>query len=231
MRSDGHFVSALDWRANRLVDSLARLAAKRLAVPDLASRMFEQAMHAAEYYAAFLGTVTHAANNHRVPEIKPNGTQVFKHYRDSAPGKRPPKSPVATDMDACMSAGLRTAESIVQGTKRGIREVPTPNDPPPMRPHPYLSGQPPIFVRFPAAITNSKLKLASKNQHVQNCGVFSAGIYVCVACVCAHVVIKCNKAKHAPRAWDVMLKPKVAWLYTLMQRGIRREVCRGKRKL
>ena len=86
----------------------------------------------------------------------------------SAPGRRPPKPPALIDINARMSDGLLIAESIVQGTRRGIGEEQTPNDPPPMRPHPYMSGGPPIFVRSPAAKSNSKLRLASKNQHAQN---------------------------------------------------------------
>jgi hypothetical protein len=72
-RSDGLSVSAIDWRANRLADCLARLAASRYAVPNLAHDLFKGAQKAAEYCAALLGTVTFAANNHRVEVIKPNG--------------------------------------------------------------------------------------------------------------------------------------------------------------
>ena len=93
--SDGNFVTAIDWRANRLVDYFAKLAARVHCVPDLASTLFKQAMHAAEYCAAFLGTVTHKANHHKVLLTKPNGLQAHTFCRDSAPGKRPSKVSVA----------------------------------------------------------------------------------------------------------------------------------------
>ena len=98
-RSDGLSVSAIDWRANRLADSLARLAASRYGVPDLAYDLFRGAQQAAEYCAALLGTVTFAANNHRVEVIKPSGDLGFATRRDSAAGKRPAKfsAPVAKE--------------------------------------------------------------------------------------------------------------------------------------
>jgi hypothetical protein len=69
LRSDGKYVTAIDWRANRLVDRLAKLAAAQHGVPDIAMRIFGQAHKAAEYCAAFLGTVTHRANHHSIEVV------------------------------------------------------------------------------------------------------------------------------------------------------------------
>ncbi len=63
LKSNGHPVSAIDWRANRLVDFLARLAACTDQVPHAASKLYKQAHQAAEYFAASLGAVAFAANH------------------------------------------------------------------------------------------------------------------------------------------------------------------------
>jgi hypothetical protein len=52
-------------------------------------RIFGQAHKAAEYCAAFLGTVTHRANHHSIEVVRSDGTIGHKIARDSAPGDRP----------------------------------------------------------------------------------------------------------------------------------------------
>ena len=84
-------------------------------------------MHAAAYCAAFLGTVTHKANHHKVLLTKPNGFQGYTYCRDSAPGKRPSKASVAADQQTRMTEALLSAEEFVKGTKRGNGEVISPN--------------------------------------------------------------------------------------------------------
>jgi hypothetical protein len=83
VKSDGEFVSAIDWRANRLADHLARLAANLVTVPKMASDMLDEFTKAAEYCAASLGVVTHAANNHIVPIMRDDGKVVNRKVRDN----------------------------------------------------------------------------------------------------------------------------------------------------
>jgi hypothetical protein len=91
MKSNGKFITALDWRANRLVDKLAKLGAQQHCVPDLAIDTFNAASAAAEYCAALVGTVTFKANHHSIEVTRKNGSQGMSIVRDSLPGKRPPK--------------------------------------------------------------------------------------------------------------------------------------------
>ena len=81
--SNGEFVGALDWRANRLVDHLARIAAELVTVPDLAGIIRDQFSKAVEYCAASLGVVTHAANNHIIPVTREDGVVVNRKVRDN----------------------------------------------------------------------------------------------------------------------------------------------------
>jgi hypothetical protein len=88
-KSNGKFITALDWRANRLVDKLAKLGAQQHCVPDLAVDKYNAAMAAAEYFAALVGTVTFKANHHLVQVTRRSGSQGFSTVRDSLPGPRP----------------------------------------------------------------------------------------------------------------------------------------------
>ena len=168
IRSDGRFVSAIDWRANRLVDYLARLAAMQHASPDLASYIYKQALQAAEYCAAYLGTVTHKANNHSMPVLKPNGSVVFSCHRDSAPGKRPSIVPDESAKRMKPSETISAAESFLRGTKRGIGEVSDPT-PLPLQPSPVCTRYAvPSSVRTRTALCNRKHKQA-ENAHRAQC--------------------------------------------------------------
>ena len=81
--SNLEYVCAIDWRANRLVDFLARLAANLVTVPACAIELLKQFMKATEYCAASSGTITHAANNHTVPTMREDGTVVNRKVRDN----------------------------------------------------------------------------------------------------------------------------------------------------
>jgi len=172
IRSDGHFVTALDWRANRLVDCLARIAASQDGVPDLAGIVFKQAMLAAEYCAAFLGTVTHKANHHKVVETRPDGTESFAQRRDSAPGKKPFKAQDSVDLRKCISEASLSAQELARGTKRDIGEVGSSNDPPPTRLHPCLHMERSAAVLSPASISDSMRRSAEKDHTVQSESAF-----------------------------------------------------------
>ena len=135
LRSDGKVVTALNWRANRLVDFLARLAANEHAAPRLATSIYRQAARAAEYAAAFLGTVTYRSNHHDVEITRPNGTMGYSSCRDSAPGKRPAKASNDEDKRLRLSDATIAGETLLRGTKRGIDEVENPSTPP-LQPQP-----------------------------------------------------------------------------------------------
>ena len=85
VKSDGSTVTALDWRANRLVDRLAKLGAQGQCVPDAAVKLVLSAACAAEYYAATVGTVNYCANNHIVSEAREGGSLRQITLRDSLP--------------------------------------------------------------------------------------------------------------------------------------------------
>jgi hypothetical protein len=160
-RSDGLRVSAIDWRANRLADCLARLAASIYAVPDLAHDLFKGAQQAAEYCAALLGTVTFAANNHRVEVTKPNGVLGFATRRDSAPGKRPAKFlvPGPDTKKAHLTENLDGPSAGGKGVKRGIQLVADPSQPP---------LPPCLRVRSHTVVCASKHRAAERAQGAQS---------------------------------------------------------------
>ena len=63
VKSDGAFVSPIDWRANRLADAIAKNAALKRSAPPRLRQLMQDAIAAAEYCCARLGSATHAANN------------------------------------------------------------------------------------------------------------------------------------------------------------------------
>ena len=81
--SNGLRLSNVDWRANRLVDKLAKMAAGAHCEPEhlveLAAGLDAATLHA----AALLGTVTHCANNHRITEMGDGGALTTRVVRDS----------------------------------------------------------------------------------------------------------------------------------------------------
>ena len=106
IKSNGKCVTAIDWRANRLVDILAKTAARVHAVPDLAVDVFDQVHCAAEFYAAQVGVVTHAANNLRVQVTRKNGAIGFTTLRDTLTPSRPKRKFVRL---ACIDKPLVTS--------------------------------------------------------------------------------------------------------------------------
>ena len=83
--SDGKLLTAVDWRANRLVDALAKQAATTRRAPAAVVRLLKSARAAIRHSAALLGEVTHAANNHRTVVTLADGSQVAKLVRDAQP--------------------------------------------------------------------------------------------------------------------------------------------------
>ena len=83
-KSDGSTVTFVEWRANRLVDVLAKLAAAFDRVPPAALKQVRDASTAVEHSLAKLGAVTYARNHHKVAFVKPDGSQGWRTHRDSA---------------------------------------------------------------------------------------------------------------------------------------------------
>ena len=82
-RSDGKRLTVLDWRANRLVDGLAKQEARERLMPSAVEKLLESGVAAVRHAAVQLGRVTHAANNHPSHEVGPDGQQVTKLLRDA----------------------------------------------------------------------------------------------------------------------------------------------------
>jgi len=83
--SDGSPITRGHWRANRLVDALARCAAEGVRVPAQARRLLKTAEQATRHEAAVLGLATHAASNHRISAVRPDGSYFWATRRDAYP--------------------------------------------------------------------------------------------------------------------------------------------------
>ncbi len=93
--SDGSRLTAVDWRANRLVDKLAKIAAGAHAEPESVVDLVDSLDAAAAHAAALLGLVTHAANNHKVTEVDELGNLVTRTKRDSTAKPKQRRTAVA----------------------------------------------------------------------------------------------------------------------------------------
>ena len=81
--SNGERLSALDWRANRLVDALAKQAAAQRQAPKAITRLLVSARVAVRHAASLLGQVTHAANNCKMEVVLPDGSSAQRVCRDA----------------------------------------------------------------------------------------------------------------------------------------------------
>lgn len=130
--SDGQPITATMWRANRLVDSLAKFAAGKNRLPEWAFKMLGAAAQLVKHSAAQLGVATHRANHHKVTQMVDGGTTVTKVCRDSTAERqqprffkaRPPKPRVEASSSssalqplAC-SAAPAHRDSVNRGEKR-----------------------------------------------------------------------------------------------------------------
>jgi hypothetical protein len=88
-RSDGHRLSHIDWRANRLADALAKLAAAANQPSKAVLSLLFSAAAAVKHSAMLLGRTTHAANHHPVHELNGDGETVIRLKRDSVDAPRP----------------------------------------------------------------------------------------------------------------------------------------------
>ena len=81
--SNGQMLTAVDWRANRLVDALAKQAARERQAPPAITRLLTSGKVAVNHAAALLGEVTHAANHCSVQVHHPDGSTSVKICRDA----------------------------------------------------------------------------------------------------------------------------------------------------
>jgi hypothetical protein len=140
--SNGKLLTGRDWRANRLVDALAKMAAAKMQAPRATRALLESGQVAAKHAAALLGVVTHAANNHKVPHLLPGGAGGFRTLRDAQQPERhcrkrrqlpkppaAPAPPLAATLRAAPSLEIesckrpRTAKAKVQARKRKEEEA------------------------------------------------------------------------------------------------------------
>ena len=88
LRSDGRVVTAADWRANRLADALAKVAAGCPPMCQAAHRLLTTAEALVAHECAMLGAVTFAANNHTVVIAGEDGRPCTVTRRDTAAARR-----------------------------------------------------------------------------------------------------------------------------------------------
>jgi hypothetical protein len=81
--SNGERLSAIDWRANRLVDALAKQAAAQRQAPQAITRLLASARLAVRSAASLLGAVTYAANNCKMEVVLPDGSCEQRICRDA----------------------------------------------------------------------------------------------------------------------------------------------------
>ena len=95
--SDGKKITTVDWRANRLVDALAKQGAESVRVAAETRNLVASAQAASLHAACLLGQVTFAANNHKAQQLDEKGNMVTVTLRDSDPKPRSYKRKCAGD--------------------------------------------------------------------------------------------------------------------------------------
>ena len=89
--SSGARLTMLHWRANRLVDALAKLSALQAQDLPHAIRLIKSCEVAVKHAAKLLGRTTYAANHHCVVAIGEDGKQSNRFLRDAMPAPVRPK--------------------------------------------------------------------------------------------------------------------------------------------
>ena len=96
--SNGKKLTSVDWRANRLVDLLAKQAAATNAVSDEGIAFLCSAWHAATHANMLLGRVTYAANHCPVVSHDADGTPHTSYCRDATQAPRTYKRKADTQL-------------------------------------------------------------------------------------------------------------------------------------
>jgi hypothetical protein len=84
VKSNGTVLTAAEWRANQLADSLAKKGAAKTALRDKSDAMILLAGDALQQSAARLGVATLAANRHAVVSVSHDGSSTTTYSRDSS---------------------------------------------------------------------------------------------------------------------------------------------------
>ena len=86
--SSGMRLSFVDWRANRLVDALAKMAAAEWRTSEAVRKLLDSAAAAVKHSAMLLGRVTHEANNHEIAVTGDDGVITKMRVRDATEAPR-----------------------------------------------------------------------------------------------------------------------------------------------
>jgi len=108
-------VSTLDWRANRLVDALAKKAAAEFRLPAEIRHLLGNAEDTLERALAQLGFVTHCANNLKVCDNREDGTPFWRVARDSTGQK-----PTATHVGKCKKRSFEVMQCPALADQQGL---------------------------------------------------------------------------------------------------------------
>ena len=116
-----------DWRANRLVDGLAKRAAAERPMPTAASKLLDSGAAAVRHHSMLLGRVTHAANNHTIYRTGDDGVQHAHVMRDAMQVPRVYKRKAAEQLQDQAKEVKRKPAIIVQPLAPS--PAPTPQSP------------------------------------------------------------------------------------------------------
>ena len=121
--SNGNYLSMTDWRANRLVDALAKMSALDAQCLPACIELVRAATIAVKHAAMQLGRVTHAANHHVIHEQDEQGIIVQKVLRDAVQCAQPRKRKCP---NVANLADAPKAEDSAGVPARAIGELPPP---------------------------------------------------------------------------------------------------------
>ena len=110
LKSDGRPVTAIEWRANRLDDALAKAAAGNDPLCCAVAKVFGEAEALVKHEAAVLGVVTYAANHRIVEIVMPEGRSMQQTMRDSTGVRRVRRRPFAAKA-VCSTAAVGIADT------------------------------------------------------------------------------------------------------------------------
>ncbi len=111
------------WRANRIVDCLAKMAAGHDRIPRWVMQQVADAAKLVQYSAAKLGAVTHAANNLSVTVVVDGGATVTRTVRDST-AERPAKQHRNTESQQPLPTNSAQEKSLVASAPTVVRHDP-----------------------------------------------------------------------------------------------------------
>lgn len=148
IKSNSRAVTAVDWRANRLADALAKSAIGHTSACVAAEKLLSRAEALVRHEAALVGVVTRAANAHVIEATCEDGRVTKRTVRDST-GCRRPRQRIAG-----RATSVAAAEAVAISDARDAEVV-----------HPAEGGQHPILgghaIRHARAVQRSKVRRAA----------------------------------------------------------------------